>query len=75
MVKADKTLDIQGLVHPRSRVVIEMTMAGLDSGQALNVITNDFSTKESVPSFCSHSGYTLLEANGEGGIFSFIIRK
>jgi TusA-related sulfurtransferase len=75
MVKADKTLDIQGLVHPRSRVVIEMTMTGLGPGQTLNVITNDMSTKESVPSLCSDRGYALLEARGERGTFSFTIRK
>jgi len=75
MVKADKTLDIQGLVHPRSRAVIEMTMDGLDPGQALNVITNDISTKESVPLLCSYHGYTLLEARGERGTYSFTIRK
>jgi TusA-related sulfurtransferase len=75
MVKADKTLDIQGLVHPRSRVVIEMTMTGLGPGQTLNVITNDISTKESVPSLCSYRGYTLLAADSEGGTFSYTIRK
>jgi len=75
MVKADKTLDIQGLVHPRSRVVIEKTMTGLDPGQTLNVITNDVSTQESVPALCSSRGYTLVEARGEGGTFSYTIRK
>ena len=75
MVKADKTLDIQGLIHPRSRVVIEMTMTGLVPGQTLTVITNDINTKESVPSLCSHRGYTLLEAQEEGGTFSYTIRK
>lgn len=75
MAKADKTLDIQGLVHHRSMVVIELTMTGLGPGQTLNVITNDIGTKESVPLLCSYRGYTLLEAQGEGGTFSYTIRK
>jgi len=75
MVKADKTLDIQGLVYPRSWVVIETTMIRLGPGQALKVITNDISTKESVTVLCSHCGYTLFETSGEGGIYSFIIQK
>jgi len=75
MIKADKTLDIQGLVHPRSRVVIEMTMARLDPGQTLTVITDDMSAKEIVPALCSHLDYTLLESGREGRALSFTIRK
>jgi TusA-related sulfurtransferase len=75
MIKADKTLDIQGLMYPRSRIVIETTMTRLDPGQALRVITDDISTKEQVPALCSYRGYMLLEANGEGGTFSYTIRK
>jgi len=75
MIKTDKTLDIQGLVHPRSRNVIEMTMTGLDPGQTLKVITDDMSAKESVPALCSHLDYTLLESGREGRVLSFTIRK
>ncbi len=75
MAKADKTLDIQGLVHPRSSVVIEATMDGLAHGQVLKVITNDLTANERVPALCSRHGYILLEASNAGGAFSFMLRK
>jgi len=75
MLKADKTLDIQGLVHPRSRIVIETTMSRLDPGQMLKVITDDMSAKESVPALCSYLGYKLLEVGREGRAILFTIQK
>jgi len=52
-----------------------MTMSRLDPGQMLKVITNDMSTKESVPALCSNLGYTLLEVGREEGAISFTIHK
>jgi len=75
MIKIDKILDIQGLVPPRSRMVIEATMAGLDRGQALRVLTKDRETRESVPALCLDLGYTFLEQGAEQGMFSITIRK
>ncbi len=75
MVNADKTLDIKGLVQPRPAIVIETTMAKLDHGQILSVITNDAGAKESIPALCSHRGYTLLETTEQGGTLYFTIQK
>jgi TusA-related sulfurtransferase len=75
MVHADKTLDIKGLVQPRPVLVIETTMAKLDHGQILSVITNDAGTRESIPALCSHRGYILLETTVQGGAFYFTIQK
>ncbi len=75
MFKIDKTLDIQGLVPPRSRTVIETTMTELDRGLTLRVLTKDRETRESIPALCQSLGYTLLELGTEQGIIAITIRK
>jgi TusA-related sulfurtransferase len=75
MLKADKTLDIQGMTHPRSRDVIERTMSSLVRGQTLNVITSDKATQENIAGLCTDLGYTLINASSEEGMRAFTLRK
>lgn len=75
MLKVDKTLDIQGLVHPRSIIVIETTMTSLDPGQLLKIITDDMNARDSVSALCSYLGCTLIEVGREGRAISFTIQK
>jgi tRNA 2-thiouridine synthesizing protein A len=73
--KVDKTLDVRGLVCPRPKVVTERTLEKMESGQSLCVITNDISTKQSIPSLCERLGYEILAISEEVGILYFTIRK
>lgn len=75
MVKTDKTLDIQGMAHPRSRAVIETTMSALAPGQTLNVITSDRATQENMAGLCTELGYTLLDTSNQNGMRAFTLRK
>jgi len=75
MITADKTLDIKGLVRPRPVIVIEMIMNRLDRGQVLAVITNDASTRDTVPELCARRGYELLETTVQGNRLRFTIQK
>jgi len=73
--KVDKTLDIRGLVCPRPKVVTERTLEKMGSGQSLQVITDDMSTRQSIPSFCESRGYEILAFRENMGILYFTIRK
>ena len=73
--KVDKTLDVRGLLCPRPKVVTENTLAKMESGQSLCVITNDISTKQSIPSLCESLGYEILDFSEDGGVLYFTIRK
>ncbi len=73
--KADKTLDVRGLVCPRPKVITERTLEKMQPGQSLCVITNDMNTKHSIPSLCESLGYEILAFSEDGGVLYFTIRK
>jgi tRNA 2-thiouridine synthesizing protein A len=73
--KADKTLDVRGLVCPRPKVITERTLEKMKTGQSLCVITNDMNTKQSIPSLCESLGYEILAFSEDGGVLYFTIRK
>jgi tRNA 2-thiouridine synthesizing protein A len=73
--KVDKTLDVRGLACPRPKAVTERTLEKMKSGQSLQVITDDMSTRQSIPSFCESLGYELLNFREDGGVLYFTIRK
>lgn len=75
VLKIDKTLDIKGLVNPRPTIITEHTLREMNPGQVLRVITNDVSTKRSIPELCKGRGYKLLELQEEAGALCFIIQK
>ena len=73
--KIDQILDVQGLLCPVPTVMTSKTMKEMKKGKALQVITNDITTKESIPSLCSQEGYNLLELKEKEGLLYFTIRK
>ena len=73
--KVDKTLDIRGLVCPRPKVVTERILEKMGSGQSLQVITDDMSTRQIIPLFCESRGYEILAFRENMGILYFTIRK
>ncbi len=73
--KADKTLDVRGLVCPRTRAVTERTLEKMESGQSLQVITDDLAARQSLTSFCESRGYEILAVREDVGILYFTIRK
>ena len=75
MVRTDKTLDIKGLMSPRSETVAMNTLAGMESGQVLTVVTTDMAAKQKLPPLCQHLGYTLLDMREDGGALYVQIQK
>ncbi len=73
--KVDKTLDVRGLACHRPRAVTELTLEKMESGQSLQVITDDITARQSLTSFCESRGYEILSVREDAGILYFYIRK
>jgi tRNA 2-thiouridine synthesizing protein A len=71
----DKVLDVKGLLCPVPTVMTSKTLKEMKKGKILQIITNDVSTKQSIPSVCSDEGYTLLELREDDGLFYYTIKK
>ncbi len=74
-VRTDKTLDIKGLVSPRAETVTRSTLAGMQPGQVLTVITTCRTLKHKISSLCDTLNCTVLEINEEDGNFAIQIQK
>lgn len=74
-LKADKTLNIEGLSDIRSGQVAMDTLDKMTPGQILKVITRDYKSKKTLPLLCENSGYRLLSIKEEGGYIYLTIQK
>ncbi len=75
MVRTDKTLDIKGLVSPRAELITGSTLAAMQPGQVLTIVTTDRAAKQSLPVLCRDRGYTLLELREDKGALYVQIRR
>jgi tRNA 2-thiouridine synthesizing protein A len=71
----DKILDVKGLVCPVPTVMTSQALKEMKKGTSLKVITNDMTTKDSIPSLCTDNGYNIIDIKEEDGLIYFIIRK
>ena len=74
-IKIDKVLDVKGLPCPTPTAMTSKTLKDMQKGKTLQVITNDVTTKQSIPSLCSQEGYTLLDLKDQDGLICFIVKK
>jgi TusA-related sulfurtransferase len=75
IVQSDKTLDITGLSGPRPTILTGLTLDDMRAGQVLQVITNEATTRQSIPELCRGRGYELLGVQEDGRTLCFTIRK
>jgi len=71
----DKILDVQGLPCPTPTVMTGNTLRAMKKGMILQVITNDMTTKETIPSLCAKDGYELIEVREENGLLYYVVSK
>jgi TusA-related sulfurtransferase len=71
----DKVLDVTGLLCPVPTVMTSKTLKEMKKGKILQIITNDMSTKQSIPSVCNDEGYTLLGLEENDGLLYFEVKK
>lgn len=74
-VRIDKVLDVKGLICPRPMIMTMSTLKSMGKGQVLRIISNDKTTKHSIPGLCERTGFRLLEMKEEADMISFVIQK
>ncbi len=74
-IKADHSLDTQGLSCPMPMLKTKKTMGKIESGQILEVIGTDPGSKNDIPEWCKKSGNELVGSEDEGAVFRFYIKK
>lgn len=69
------TLDTRGLNCPLPILRTKKTIAGLNSGEVLEVVATDPGSLKDMESFCTQTGNELLSSAQSGNEFLFQIRK
>jgi tRNA 2-thiouridine synthesizing protein A len=70
-----QTLDARGLNCPLPILRTKKTIAGMHSGEVLEVIATDPGSLKDMESFCNQTGNTLVSSAQKGSDFVFQIRK
>ncbi len=74
--KADKAIDIKGLICPYTLIETRDTLKGMDQGQVLKVVSDyEPAAKTTIPSFCEKKGYPLEIVEDGAGIWNLFIVK
>jgi len=71
----DAQLDATGLNCPLPILRAKKTLAGLESGQVLEVLATDPGSVKDFDAFCNQTGNTLIESAEADGKFKFLIKK
>lgn len=71
----DQEIDASGLLCPLPVLKARKRLKGMDPGEVLRLITTDPAAVIDVPHFCAEAGYDLVEAQQEGVVQVYIIRR
>ena len=71
--KIDRIIDVSGLLSPGPDLIIRKALAEMEKGKTLEVISNDKTTRKSIPSICKRGKCRLVEIVEEGGLLHFLI--
>ncbi len=71
----DQTLDASGLNCPLPILKTKKTLAQMQVGQVLEVISTDAGSVKDIEAFCSQTGNKLLTNNEDSGKYVFTIEK
>lgn len=74
-IKVHSILDCRGLYCPVPIANTREEINKLESGQILQVITDDPASFEDIPRWAKRTGHTLIDMWKDGDNFYFIIRK
>ncbi len=73
--KADRRLDLRGKVCPYPTVDTRLTLKQMAPGEILEVITDYYPTRQTIPDLMRELGYACELLDGKQPVFRFIIRK
>jgi tRNA 2-thiouridine synthesizing protein A len=69
------TVDAKGQACPGPLVSLAKAIIGAEPGDLLELVATDPGSKSDVPSWAKLSGNELLEANEDGGVYRYVVRK
>ena len=75
MSEFDQELDACGLNCPLPILRAKKTLAGMESGKVLRIISTDVGAVKDFESFSKQTGNELLESREEDGKFYFLLKK
>jgi TusA-related sulfurtransferase len=73
--RIDRVLDVKGMPCPGPTVMAMKAMKDMKKGCILKVITDDGSTRETIPLLCSWGRYRIIESRETDGLLYFVIQK
>ena len=73
--KVDHQLDLRGKVCPYSTVKTNGTLKKIAPGEVLEVITDYYPARQTIPNIMGELGYPCKLVDGDKPVFRFIIQK
>ena len=73
--KVDQQLDLIGKVCPYPTVKTNGTLNKMAAGEVLEVITDYYPARQTIPNIMQELGYPCKLVDGEKPVFRFIIQK
>ncbi len=70
-----KTLDLKGLSCPLPIVKTAQAIKEIASGELIEALATDPGSVADFRAWCKSTGNELVESDGDGGVFRFVIRK
>ncbi len=71
----DQTLDTKGLNCPLPILKAKKSIAQMEVGQTLEVLSTDPGSVLDFEALCRQTGHELLESKKEDGIYIFLLKK
>ncbi len=71
----DQTLDTKGLNCPLPILKAKKSLAQMESGQTLEVLSTDPGSVLDFEALCRQTGHELLESEKKDGVFVFLLKK
>ncbi len=74
-MNADRELDARGLNCPLPILKTKKSLAAMESGQVLRVVSTDCGSVKDMQAFANQTGNELLEQSEQGGEYIFFMKK
>jgi len=70
-----RSLDLRGQVCPGPTVDTRLTLKEMNAGEVLEVVTDYYPARQTIPALMSELGYPCQLVDGDQTVFRFIIEK
>ena len=71
----DQTLDTKGLNCPLPILKAKKSIAQMETGQTLEVLSTDPGSVLDFEALCRQTGHELLESTKQDGVYIFLLKK